>query len=105
MAPINELKNITQEEWVQTLKGIGPKTYRKAKKSLCNNTGGFCCLGVLADMRGVVWGEDCYRDDGMLDDTVRPNWMNDDDQNKLAKLNDKHAGWEKVIDYIEHEMG
>lgn len=100
-----ELVDISPAEWLETLKGIGPKQYKKARKHLGNNTGGFCCLGVLADMRGVTWGENCYKADGLLDQDIAPYWLSEDMQEDLGKLNDRNTGWEKVIEYIQNEIG
>lgn len=77
--------------------------WKKTKNALVRD-GGYCCLGVCGRMAGLADGD--LASVGLLTDVVvdntaiaddLPAWLSDDDQRRLAELNDDYDDWSRVI--------
>jgi hypothetical protein len=73
-------------EWIKALRS---GEYKQTKEVLCNNEGGFCCLGVLEHI--VLDGEVEAKNDIFLEQPTVSFWkyagikLDKDDRNKVAK--------------------
>ena len=105
-------KNV-KERWLRALRS---GEYSQGRGQLFDpETGGYCCLGVLAQEEGWL------RDDGSIESPDNENnphtgeipgylWsivvgLSDDDQFKLVKLNDMdRRNFNEIADWIEENL-
>jgi len=92
------MKAEVKAKWLEALRS---GEYRQARRILRGSSGTFCCLGVLCEIQGAVWGTGDVDMRDHPDDRLNP-WASYPPDNlragltveecgKLAKLNDGDA--------------
>lgn len=88
----------TKDKWVAALRS---GNYKQCQNDL-RGRDGFCCLGVLADIKGVDWGfpETFEREDEslLLNEFAG---IGNIYQKALASKNDSGDSFDEIADYIE----
>lgn len=89
-------------KWLAALRS---EKYRQTQGCL-RHADAFCCLGVLADVKGCEWRSQCpivggenMANYGLLD--VNFIQIGKVEQQQLAKMNDGGASFPEIADYIE----
>lgn len=108
-----------KRKWVKALRS---GEYRQGRGLLVSNSGkSFCCLGVLADIQGCVWGTDAWGNlipflpksekplsrygSDMLSPRLGAGGLSKTRQGKLAEMNDSNKTFKEIADYIEKNIG
>ena len=97
------------DEWIEALRS---GKYEQGIMALCRNNK-FCCMGVLADIRGVPYtlideeygGYKVYNFNGIEVGNMPPKgWtgLPHEVEIYLADLNDKGASFEHIADLLSH---
>lgn len=104
---IEPLTNEQLEEWAQALES---GEYAQAQGELCDGEA-YCCLGVLAKMRGELDANGNFkrprqRHDGLLVNEYADRWyyLNEGVQTVLTRENDNGATFNKIAKIIRSEL-
>ena len=98
------MKKELAQEWVDALRS---GRYKKGKRKLKDHSGGYCCLGVLADMHEILRQDGTARYQGCISDTALPSRFRQDmnislaESNQLIDINDSKDSFEPVAKAIE----
>lgn len=99
-------------KWLKALRG---GRYRQTRDHL-KADGGYCCLGVLANIQGAKWKWEESEDDlcptiagqrafnGGLLFPRHAGGLRKDTMNKLANMNDDGKSFKEIADYIEANL-
>jgi len=96
--------------WVAALRS---GKYRQGKMALRQETGKYCCLGVLYEQAGGEWGRSSFCGDVATityDFALLPEAflqrvsLTDGQQHTLSKMNDDGATFAEIADYIEANL-
>lgn len=110
MAYTLEQQKANRKKWVKALRS---GKYRQAKNNLVDS-GGYCCLGVLAKVRGVsdkrLAGQNCLalfphlmRAVGLRDNEGGFELVDGCETEYLSNLNDSGVSFAEIADIIESE--
>lgn len=102
-----EMNEEWRKPWVEALRS---GKYAQTSGALRSYEGGYCCLGVLADICGLgEWtSKNYYKFAGNLADEILPEALGDvlglcpNVQRSLAELNDHGRSFEHIADVIEN---
>jgi hypothetical protein len=99
-------------KWVEALRsGKYKQTVRCLRDPAGEVGGGFCCLGVLAEVKGVEWEECtpyvagkmvCHKEGGWLSEEF--SGLHFSEQKSLSRMNDSDVPFDKIADYIEQNL-
>lgn len=119
--PILEHRKLDPEIKAKWLRALRSGEYEQARSVLKSPQGGFCCLGVLADVCGAKWSEmtrpingakylgatldidgesKIITDGGLLDHSFLEK-IGLENQRLLAEFNDGGQTFAQIADYIE----
>jgi hypothetical protein len=96
------MDEVLYDKWLTALES---GEYLKGKGKLKEKIGGsyhYCCLGVLADIRGTL-----KRENGLFFDTEQRSYyfigsiVDSVIQDKLSRINDNSETFDRVIEYIK----
>ncbi len=97
-----KLKN----KWLRALTGKLTKNYKQTRSAL-KRDGGFCCLGVLADIQGCSWSgsNPVFKNDVQESASYllakHAGGLKRKQQEKLAHMNDQGKSFEEIAAYIK----
>ena len=105
------IEPLTKDQLEAWAKELESGNYAQGVGSLCTN-GCYCCLGVLADMRGELTERNTFKRShdeghhGLLANTIRDQYyyLSQREQQRLACLNDGGRTFSGIARYIRKEL-
>jgi len=102
------MKKEMKLKWIEALRS---GKYHQTR-SLLRDSNGFCCLGVLADIKGCSWRPGIVGDDPVFDGRSAKKegaqYLNEDfaeltreQQHKFARMNDDGLSFNEIADNIQ----
>lgn len=102
-----------RDEWVDALTS-GLYTQTEGTLHTTDGSDGWCCLGVLANLKGVEWFEAegafidgastfAWKYDTEYTGNVPPDWVKPSDQHKLSQMNDGGRNFDDIAEAIRRE--